>query len=201
LLKISDSVLVCHERSIKVIKSNEILNAEYLNRNFIVLVNNLKLYFYEIMRIYYEQKQKFEYYICANNSKITILKQENRDLSEQLKAKDYDNNDKMVKELYDDIRAEKNKSEELYNENQELKLEISNNNDKMYEYDNKIREMKIMQDENEAKINKLNRENELQKEKYKNVFTQLNSFVINYNYLGLIFFFLYLLILPSFVLN
>ena len=179
LLKISDSVLVCHERSIKVIKSNEILNAEYLNRNFIVLVNNLKLYFYEIMRIYYEQKQKFEYYICANNSKITILKQENRDLSEQLKAKDYDNNDKMVKELYDDIRAEKNKSEELYNENQELKLEISNNNDKMYEYDNKIREMKIMQDENEAKINKLNRENELQKEKYKNVFNQLNSFILN----------------------
>ena len=178
LLKISDSVLICHEKSIKVIKNNEILNAEYLNRNFIVLVNNLKLYFYEIMKIYYEQKQKFEYYICANNSKITILKQENKDLSEQLKAKDYDNNDKVVKELYEDIRTENNKSEELYKENQELKLEISNNNDKMTEYDNKIREMKIVQDENEAKINKLNRENELQKEKYKNVFNQLNSFIL-----------------------
>ena len=178
MLKISDSVLVCHEKSIKVIQSNEILNAEYLNRNFIVLVNNLKLYFYEIMRIYYEQKQKFEYYICANNSKITILKQENKDLSEQLKAKDYDNSDKLVKELYDDIRNEKNKSEELYKENQELKSELSSSNDKLYEYDNKIYEMKKMQDENEAKINKLNKENELQKEKYKNVFTQLNSFIV-----------------------
>ena len=88
LLKISDSVLLCHEKSIKVIKNNEILNAEYLNRNFFILVNNLKLYFYEIMRIYYEQKQKFDYYICNNNSKISILKQENKDLSEQLKAKD-----------------------------------------------------------------------------------------------------------------
>ena len=178
LLKISDSVLVCHEKSIKVIKNNEVSNSEYLNRSFLVLVNNMKLYFYEIMRIYYEQKQKFEYYICANNSKITILKQENKDLSEQLKAKDYDNNDKMVKELYEDIRLEKNKSEELYKENQELKLEISSSNDKMYEYENKLFEMKKIQDENEGKINKLTKENELHKEKYKNVFAQLNSFIL-----------------------
>ena len=178
LLKLSDSVLLCHEKSINVIKNNEILNYEFFNRNFFVLVNNLKLYFYEIMRIYYEQKQKFDYYICANNSKMNILKQENKDLSEQLKAKDYDNSDEMIKELYDEIRNEKNKSEDLYKENQTLKKEISNNNDKMYEYEYQIREMKKMQDENEGKINKLNKENELQKEKYKNVFNQLNSLII-----------------------
>ena len=179
LLKISDSVLLCHEKSIKVIKNNEILNAEYLNRNFFILVNNLKLYFYEIMRIYYEQKQKFDYYICNNNSKISILKQENKDLSEQLKAKDFDNNNDIIKKLCAEIKNEKNKIEDLYKENQDLKKEISSNNDKMYEYDNKIREMEKIQEEKDGKINKLNKENELQKEKYKNVFTQLNSFVLN----------------------
>ena len=49
LLRISDSVIICYENSIKVIKSNEQLNAEYLHRNFFILVNNMKLYFYEII--------------------------------------------------------------------------------------------------------------------------------------------------------
>ena len=74
LLKISDSILICHEKNIKVIKNNDVINSEYLNRNFFVLVNNLKLYFYQVMRIYYEQKQKFNYFILANDSKINILK-------------------------------------------------------------------------------------------------------------------------------
>ena len=83
LLKLSDSIAFCHEKSIKVIKNNDVINADYLNRNFFVLVNNMKLYFYQIMRIYYEQKQKFDYFICANDSKINILKQQNKDLADQ----------------------------------------------------------------------------------------------------------------------
>jgi len=74
LLKLSESISFCLEKSIQVIKNNDVINADYLNRNFFVLVNNMKLYFYEIMRIYYEQKQKFDYFICANDSKINILK-------------------------------------------------------------------------------------------------------------------------------
>ena len=180
LLKISDSVLLCHEKNIKDIKNNEILNAEYLNRNLFVLVNNMKLYFYEIMRIYYEQKQKFDYYSCVNISKITILKQENKDLAEQLKAKEFeDNNEKIINNLYEEIKNEKNKFDDLLKENQKLKKEIINNNDKIDEYDNKIKEMNRIQEENEGKINKLNKENELQKEKYKNIFNQLNSLVIS----------------------
>jgi chromosome segregation ATPase len=180
LLKISDSVLLCHEKNIKDIKNNEILNAEYLNRNLFVLVNNMKLYFYEIMRIYYEQKQKFDYYSCVNISKITILKQENKDLAEQLKAKEFeDNNEKIINNLYEEIKNEKNKFDDLLKENQKLKKEIINNNDKIDEYDNKIKEMNKIQEENEGKINKLNKENELQKEKYKNIFNQLNSLVIS----------------------
>ena len=180
LLRISDSVIICYENSIKVIKSNEQLNAEYLHRNFFILVNNMKLYFYEIMRIYYEQKQKFEYFICANISKISILKQQNKDLSEQLKSKDDDDNDEnILQALYEEIKTEKNKSEDLYKENQDLKKEIIKNNNQIFEYDNQIQKLNKIQKENEGTINLLNKEREIQKEKYKNVFDQLNALILN----------------------
>ena len=178
LLKISDSILICHEKNIKVIKNNDVINSEYLNRNFFVLVNNLKLYFYQVMRIYYEQKQKFNYFILANDSKINILKQQNKDLADQLKEKNNDDNDKILKALYDEINTQKNKNDDLFKENQNLKQEISNNNNKIYEYDNKIQEMSRIQKENETKINSLNKEKDLQTEKYKKVFDQLNSILL-----------------------
>ena len=91
-----------------------------------------------------------------NISKITILKQENKDLAEQLKAKEFeDNNEKIINNLYEEIKNEKNKFDDLLKENQKLKKEIINNNDKIDEYDNKIKEMNKIHEENEGKINKL----------------------------------------------
>ena len=179
LSKISESVVICHEKSIKVIKNNDVINEEYLKRNFFVLINNMKLYFFEIMRIYYEQKQKFDFFIGNNISRITILKQQNKNLEEQLKEKDNDDNDKIMKALYDEIKSEKNKSDDLFKENQNLKEKISNNNNKIFEYDNKIQEMKRIQEESQGKINALNKEKELINEKYRNVFNQLNTLLLN----------------------
>ena len=88
LFKLSDSVIICHEKNIQGVKNNEVINCEYFKRTFNILINNMKLYFYEILHIYNEQKQKFDYFICSNNSKITILKQENKDLSDQLKSRE-----------------------------------------------------------------------------------------------------------------
>ena len=76
------------------------------------------------MRIYYEQKQKFDYFICANDSKINILKQQNKDLADQLKEKNNDDNDKILKALYDEINTQKNKNDDLFKENQNLKKKI-----------------------------------------------------------------------------
>ena len=74
LLKISDSVSDCHKKSFEDIKhSND------LNRHFYILINNMRLYFYEILRIYKEQNQKFAHFIHMNDSKITILKQQKKD--------------------------------------------------------------------------------------------------------------------------
>ena len=173
LIKISDYVSMCHKKSTEEIKTND------LKRNFSILINNMRLYFYEILRIYKEQKQKFEHFIHTNDSKISILKQQKKDLEEQLKLKESDDNDKIMKALYDEITAEKNKNDDLFKENQNLKQEISNNKNKIFEKDNKIQEMIKIQKENEGKINILNKEKEMQSEKYRNVFDKLNTILLN----------------------
>ena len=52
LLKISDSILICHEKNIKVIQNNDVINSEYLNRNFFVLVNNLKNHIFSSLSVH-----------------------------------------------------------------------------------------------------------------------------------------------------
>ena len=182
LLKLSDSVIICHEKNIQGIKNNEVLNSEYFNRNFNVLVNNMKLYFYEIMRIYYEQRQKFDFFACANVTKFNILKEQNKDLSDQLKAReaneeDNNNNEKIMKALYEELNLAKNKTEDTLKENEKLKKEYMKKDDQLIEYNNKLVEANKIQKENESKINTLTKEYQIQKEKYKTVFEQLNSFI------------------------
>ena len=182
LLKLSDSVIICHEKNIQGIKNNEVLNSEYFNRNFNVLVNNMKLYFYEIMRIYYEQRQKFDYFSSANVTKFNILKEQNKDLSDQLKAReeneeDNNNNEKIMKALYEELNLAKNKTEDTLKENEKLKKEYMKKDDQLIEYNNKLVEANKIQKENESKINTLTKEYQIQKEKYKTVFEQLNSFI------------------------
>ena len=182
LLKLSDSVIICHEKNIQGVKNNELLNCEYFNRTFNVLINNMKLYFYEIMRIYYEQRQKFDYFSVANISRLTILMQENKDLSNQLKCKEEDedtsNKDNIIKALYDEINSEKTKALDIIKENEKLKKEFSDKDEKIIEYNNKLVEAEKINKENEGKLNALTRENQLQKEKNKNVLEQLNQFLI-----------------------
>ena len=182
LLKLSDSVLICHEKNIIGIKNNEVLNCEYFNRSFNVLVNNMKLYFYEIMRIFYEQKQKFDYYECAIVSKITILKQQNKDLEDQLKAKEEDdeeqnNNEDILKALYDELNSEKNKLENIRKQNEQSKKDFAKKDQELIEYNNKMVDALKIKNESEGKINILTKENEIQKEKFKNVFDQLNALI------------------------
>ena len=173
---ISDSVLICHQKNIEDIKNND------LNRNFLVLVNNMKLYFYEILRIYNEQRQKFDHFVSLNDSKITILKQQNKDLEIQLREK---YNDKILNDLYDEIKAlngeinsEKDKNDVLSKENQKLKQEISNTTNQIYENELTIQEMQRIQKENEGKIISLNKEKELQSKTYKKIHDELNTYLL-----------------------
>ena len=176
LLKLSDAILLSYEKNIKAIKDNDLINEEFLNRNFFILINNMRLYIYEIMRVYYEQKQKFDYFLCSNISKITLLKQESKELAEQLKIQS--NDDSEMRDLYDEINMEKAKNNGLFKENLNLKQEISKNKDIFYEYEDKIKKLDKVLKEKEGKINMLNKEKDIQKEKFKNVYDQLNSMIL-----------------------
>ena len=181
LLKILDSVVILNEKKMQAMKNNEVLNCEYFNRSFKVLMNNMKLYSYEIMRIYFEQKQKFDYFACSNISKITILIQQNKDLSDQLKARDEDEdqicNNNILKALYEELNLAKNKLADIIKENEQLKKDYKKKDDELIEYNNKLIEANKAKKEIESKINIINKENDLQKEKYKNIFEQFNAFI------------------------
>ena len=41
-----------NEKNIKAIKDNDLINEEFLNRNFFILINNMRLYIYEIILEY-----------------------------------------------------------------------------------------------------------------------------------------------------
>ena len=86
---------------------------------------------------------------------------------------------RQKKEKIEKTSNNQNKNDDLFKENQNLKQEISNNKNKIFEKDNKIQEMIKIQKENEGKINVLNKEKEMQGEKYRNVFDKLNSILLN----------------------
>ena len=180
LSKISDSIVSCHQNSIKVIKEKDTLNEEYLSRNFFVLINNMKLYLFEIMKIYYQQKQKFEYFSINNNSRISILKQQKKELEEQLKEKDNDenDNDKILKTLYDELKTEKNKVDDLFKENQNLKKKNSNYENNIYDYDIKIQELNRTIKEKEEAINSLKNKNNSLLEQKNELFSKLNDLLL-----------------------
>ena len=179
LLKLSESVVICHEKNLQFEKKNEKLQSEYFNRSFNVLTNNMKLYFYEILRIFFEQKQKFEYFDCSLTSKLTILKQENANLSNEIKQyeeKNTDNkNEKLMKILQEQINEEKNKVNEITIENKNLKKELEQKEEKVSLYNNQITEFKKKQTENENTINRLEKEKNIETEKYNDVLAKYNS--------------------------
>ena len=126
LFNILDSLFLSHEKSCENERNNEKLKAEYFNKCFKVFLNNARLYLYEIMRLYNEQKQKFDYFECSLVSKTTLYKQQINDLNDEIKRQK-NNEDFKSKEtlqaLNNEIINERNKYEKLENDLKILKKE------------------------------------------------------------------------------
>jgi hypothetical protein len=73
LLKINDSLISVKEKLIESISHNDKLKAEFYKKYFNVFISDIQVYVYEIERIYYEQNQKFDYFINKINTKINLL--------------------------------------------------------------------------------------------------------------------------------
>ncbi len=122
LLKINDSLISIKEKLIESISNNDKLKSEFYKKYFNVFISDIQVYVYEIERIYYEQNQKFDYFINKINTKINLLNEEKLVLENKL------NNQKEETEKKCDKKIKKitEKYEKLQEESEKLKKEIEN---------------------------------------------------------------------------
>ena len=164
------------------IKNKDDMNSDYLDKYFNIFIENLKLYLFEIYRIYNLQKQKFNYYENVLENKNFHNKQKILQLNEEIKKQkdiqemaNYDN----LKALNEEIIKERNKYKNLENEIKSIKIEKQ----KIYEdnilLENKIKALEKNLEEKQNKINSLNNENELISKKYREVLDTLNKQIYN----------------------
>ena len=173
-----DSIFLSHEKCCENLRNNEKLKAEYFNKSFKVFINNARLYLYEIIRLYNEQKQKFDYFECSLVSKNTLYKQQINDLNEEIKRQK-NNEDFKSKEtlqtLNNEIINERNKYEKIEIDLKNLKKENEKINEDLILAENKIINLEKQIQEKENKINALKKENEIIGQKYREVLTTLNG--------------------------
>ena len=178
LFNIMDSIFLCHEKSCESERNNDKLKAEYFKKSFNIFINNAKLYLYEIIRIYNEQKQKFDYFECSLVSKNTLYKQQINDLNDEINRQK-DNEDLKSKEALQalnlEIINEKNKYEKIENDLKTLRKENEKTNEDLILAENKIINLEKQIEEKENKLNAIKKENELMSQKYKEVLTTLNG--------------------------
>jgi len=178
LLNIMDSIFLSHEKCCESERNNDKLKAEYFNKSFKIFINNARLYLYEVLRIFNEQKQKFDYFECSQVSRNTLYKQQINDLNEEIKRQK-DLEEAKVKEAVQTITIEFNNEKEKYEKIEDdlknIKKEKEKADEDLLLAQNKILTLEKQIEERENKINFLKKENELTSEKYKEVLTTLNS--------------------------
>ena len=182
LFDILHSIYTTHSQFSLSIKNKDDMNSDYLDKYFNIFIENLKLYLFEIYRIYNLQKQKFNYYENVLENKNFHNKQKILQLNEEIKKQkdiqemaNYDN----LKALNEEIIKERNKYKNLENEIKSIKIEKQ----KIYEdnilLENKIKALEKNLEEKQNKINSLNNENELISKKYREVLDTLNQQIYN----------------------
>lgn len=182
LLNIMDSLFLSHEKACENERNNEKLKAEFFNKSFKVFINNAKLYLYEIIRIYNEQKQKFDYFECSLVSKNTLYKQQINDLNEEIRREkeieEYKSKE-ALQALNIEIINEKNKHQKTENDLKLLKKENLKATEDLLLTKNKLLNLEKQIEERDNKINSIKKENEIMSEKYRDVLSTLNGQLFN----------------------
>ena len=178
LQSIMDSLFLSHEKACENERNSDKLKAEYFNKSFKIFLSNARLYLYEILRIYNEQKQKFDYFECSQVSRLTLYKQQINDLKEEIKRQK-DLEDVKTKEALQamniEMMNEKNQFEKMEKDFKTLKKEKEKADEDLLLAKNKILTLEKQIEERENKINSLKKENELISEKKKEILTLLNG--------------------------
>ena len=177
-----DSIFLSHQKACENERNNDKIKAEYFNKTFNVFINNAKLYLYEIIRLYNEQKQKFDYFECSQVSKNTLYIQQINDLNDEIKRQK-DIEDLKVKESIQALKVEmineRTNFQKTENDLKKMKKENEKLNEDLLLAENKIKNLEKQIEERDNKINSIKKEHEVISGKYKEVLTVLNGQIFN----------------------
>ena len=178
LLKINESLISVKEKLIEVMNTGDKLKTQYYKKYFNVFISDIEVYVYEIERIYYEQNQKFDYFIDKINTKNNLLNEEKSILENKLNGqkeeieKKYDKKLKKVTEKYEKIKEE---NEELKKEIENFKNEKNQINDNLILLNNQISLFENNKNEIEKKYNNLEKENQQLNKNYSDLLNRFNE--------------------------
>ena len=178
LLKINESLISVKEKLIEVMNTGDKLKTQYYKKYFNVFISDIEVYVYEIERIYYEQNQKFDYFIDKINTKNNLLNEEKSILENKLNGqkeeieKKYDKKLKKVTEKYEKIKEE---NEELKKEIEKIKNEKNQINDNLILLNNQISLFENNKNEIEKKYNNLEKENQQLNKNYSDLLNRFNE--------------------------
>ena len=166
-----------HCKYCESIKNKDNINGNYLNRYFNILIDNQKLFLYEINRICNFQKQKFNFYEFALENRNILHKQKINQLNDEIKRqKDIQevSNYNNLKALNEEVTKERIKYQKLENDIRSMKEEYQKLCEQQILSENKIATLEKNLQEKQYKINALKNENELISQKYREVLDTLD---------------------------
>ena len=178
LLKINDSLISVKEKLIQSISNNDKLKSEFYKKYFNVFISDIQVYVYEIERIYYEQNQKFDYFINKINTKINLLNEEKLVLENKLNNQKEETEkkcDKKIKKITEKYEKLQEESEKLKKEIENLQNDIRQKDDNLLIVNNKNSLLENNKNEMDIKYHLLEKEKENLNKNYTDLLNQFNE--------------------------
>ena len=178
LLKINDSLISVKEKLIQSISNNDKLKSEFYKKYFNVFISDIQVYVYEIERIYYEQNQKFDYFINKINTKINLLNEEKLVLENKLNNQKEETEkkcDKKIKKITEKYEKLQEESEKLKKEIENLQNDIRQKDDNLLIVNNKNSLLENNKNEMDIKYHLLEKEKENLNKNYTDLLNKFNE--------------------------
>ena len=179
IFRLMDSVIILNRKVVDNEKGE--LTLEMNKRYFFIIINCVSLFLNEIEKIFYEQKQKFDFFNDRNREKINYLREEIENMESnklnQSELSSRDNNAIIVEE----INNLKNININLNNELKKISKELSKKEEELIISNNNLIFSIEEKKELETKYNLLKADYDKLNNTYINLLNQFNRKILNKN--------------------
>ena len=140
LFSLNSSLTSINNKIFESIKTN-INDLDFYLKYFNTIQNNIQFYLFEILKLFNEQNQKFEFYNDKISTKINTLKTEKNNIEKiylNYKNETEQNPKENLSSIYEELENVKNQNNNLTNTISQLNNELNKKDKKEIELNNKI---------------------------------------------------------------